>query len=217
MTDMIFDLAKDEAFDLDKIDPGAKNWYIGLDWDPSTEGDDVDLDAVLIAVDASGKPITGLHHECICFYKNHGRGDGSAQGKFPTAFEISEDNTDGSDDFNSDIDDDEALFVFGDKIQEVFGDQVKELRIFVTFHDAGNRTLKDVSRIGLRIGALKDFKPMGNIVQFDVRDAGAAKGAYMARLESRPGNRWDLVAVGEQSGDLSQIFSSHGIGIKKKE
>ncbi len=207
MSDTVFSLAKDELFDLTKLDPGIKDFYIGLDWDPSVSGEDIDLDAVLIAVGSDGMALANKHSECFLFYGNHGR-NGT-----PAAFQVTEDNRDGSDDFNNDIDDDEAIFCYSDKIDP----DIQELRVFVTFHDAGGRTLNDVSRVGLRIAPLVNNVPdfgNGKTATFDVRDVGASEGAHMASIVRNNVAGWDIKPVGEQSGNLSQVASIHGIGTK---
>jgi stress response protein SCP2 len=204
MSDQVFSLEKDEVFDLTKLDPGIKDLYVGLDWDPAVSGEDIDLDAVLIAVGVDGRVLTGKHAECFLFYGNHGRNG------VPGAFEVTEDNRDGSDDFNGEIDDDEAIFIYGDKIDA----NMQELRIFVTFHDAGGRTLRDVSRVGLRIAPLVNGVPDfgdGKMATFDVRNVGASEGAHMASLIRNSVTGWDIKTVGEQSGNLGQVAAAHGL------
>ena len=199
----VFNLAKDQIFSLTKLSPGIKDYYVGLDWDPAKAGNSIDLDAVLIAVGKDGKVIPGKAAESFLFYGNNGR-----NGSSPAAFSITEDNRDGSDDFNNTIDDDEAIFVRGDLVEE----EMSELRIFVSFHDANGLTLEDVSKVSLRIAPLNGDTPdFNNQAVFDVRECGAGEGAHMATLVRNEVSGWDIITVGQQSGSLANIASVHGI------
>ena len=203
MSDQVFSLAKDEVFSLAKLEPGIKDIYIGLDWDPAESGADIDLDAVLIAVGDNGKVIDGKHGECFLFYGNTGRDNTP-----PSPFMITEDNRDGTD--TGDLDDDEAIFIYSDKIT----DDMIEIHIFVTYHDAKGRTLTDVSRIGMRAAPLVDGGPdVSNQATYDVRDCGGGEGAHMCSLIRNPAGGWDIKAVGEQAGNLAQIAEVHGLKI----
>ena len=202
---VFFNLTKDEVFDLSKLSPGASDFYIGLDWDPSSAGVKVDLDAVLMAVDANGNCPPNDLLECFLYFKNHGR-----NGTKPDAYYITEDNEDGVDNPDSDIPDDEAIYVTGDKVL----DSIQELRVYVVLHNPNGRTLTDVGRIGLRITPLingvADFEG-GSTVKFDVHNIGASAGAYMACLLRNKDGGWDVKSVGEQSGDLVQIVRSYNL------
>jgi len=203
MSDQVFSLAKDEVFSLAKLEPGIKDIYIGLDWDPAESGADIDLDAVLIAVGDNGKVIDGKHAECFLFYGNTGRDNNP-----PGPFEITEDNRDGVD--TGDLDD-ESIFIYSDKITE----DMKEIHVFVTYHEADGRTLADVSRIGMRAAPLANGEPdVSKQDTYDVRDAGGGEGAHMCSLVRNPAGGWDIKAVGEQAGNLSQIADIHGLKIQ---
>jgi len=196
-----FSLEKAQVFSLEKLEPGMKDIYVGLDWDPAESGADIDLDAVLLAVGDDGKVLPGKEGECFLFYGNTGRSNNP-----PSPFEITEDNRDGAD--VGELDDDEAIFVYSDKVDT----DMKELRIFVTYHEAEGRTLSDVSRIGLRVAPLVDGKPdASKQVTYDVRDAGGGEGAHMCTLSRNPAGGWDIKAVGEQTGNLTQVATTHGI------
>jgi len=197
-----FSLEKSQVFSLEKLEPGIKDIYVGLDWDPAESGADIDLDAVLIAVGDDGKVLKGKEAECFLFYNNTGRDDTP-----PSPFMITEDNRDGVE--TSDLyDDDEAIFVYSDKVE----DDMKELHVFVTYHDANGRTLSDVSRIGLRVAPLVDGKPdTSKQATYDVRDCGGGEGAHMCSLIRNPAGGWDIKAIGEQTGNLSQVAATHGI------
>jgi len=137
------------------------------------------------------------------FYGNHGRGENT-----PSAFYITEDNLTGEDDDDNGIPDDEAIYVHGATVDA----DMKQLRIFVTMHDANGRTLADVTRVGLRIAPLVDGEPdLTKQVTFDVRDFGTNEGAYMGMLTRAADGGWELKTTGEAAGDLGSIASSHGI------
>lgn len=221
MSDEIFSLAKDEVFDLGKAIPGVKDWYIGVDWDPVTEGDDVDLDLVMIAVGADGMARTGKHALDFLFYNNHGRyGDLMVDGDTTKShfenmpYYITPDNRDGDDSFNSDIDDDEAIFL-RETVNAVEGD-VEELRVFVTYHEPqAGQTLKDVSRIGFRVAPLVNNQPdFTKQVTFNVTEIGETEGALVAKFVRNSVSGWDVTGVGEMLGGLAQVAAAHGIGAK---
>ena len=202
--DVVFNLAKDEVFDLTKLSAGIKDIYVGLKWDPAVAGKDVDLDAILIATDSSGVVISGMHSDSFLFYHNNGRA-----GTSPVAFEITEDNLDGEDVDNG-FADDESIFVYSDKIDP----KITQLHIYVVFTDAAGRTLKDVSNVTVTIAPFVDGKPVledGSAV-YSVSDIGASEGAYMAVIQRNEISGWDVKAVGEQSGNLRQVASIHGLG-----
>lgn len=204
--DIVFNLAKDDVFDLKKLAAGIKDIYAGLKWDPSTEGEEVDLDAILIATDDSGKVIAGMHGESFLYYHNNGR-DGTS----PSAFEITEDNLDGED-IDNGFADDESMFIFSDKVHE----RITQLHVYVVFTDAKGRTLEDVKNVTLTIAPFVNGAPdleTGSVV-YDVANIGASEGAYMAVLQRNEISGWDIKAVGEQSGNLAQVASIHGIGTK---
>lgn len=204
--DIVFNLAKDDVFDLKKLAAGIKDIYAGLRWDPSKEGEEVDLDAVLIATDDTGKVIAGMHGESFLYYHNNGR-DGAS----PSAFEITEDNLDGSDNDNG-FEDDESIFIFSDKVHE----KITQLHVYVVFTDANGRNLTDVKNVMLTIAPFINGSAdldTGSVV-YDVSDIGASEGAYMAVIQRNPISGWDIKAVGEQSGNLSQVASMHGLGTK---
>lgn len=198
-----FSLAKAEVFSLEKLQPGIKDIYIGLDWDPAEEGADVDLDAVLIGTNADGKIVAGKEGECFLFYNNHGR-DGTS----PSGYSITEDNRDGVD--VEGATDDEAIFI---KSENVDADIV-QMHVYVTYHEANGKTLKDVSRIGLRIAELVNDGPSeGAVATYDVRDAGEGEGALMCTLARNTAGGWDVVAKGESKGNLNDVALSHGIAL----
>lgn len=214
MSDVFFSLNKDVSFDLDKLSPGTENFYVGLSWTPSTEGDDVDLDAVLVATNDSGKVVSGLEYESFLYYSNHGR-----EGLTPKAFWITPDDQDGTgveadntvDEIAYDYPDNEAIFIYGAKVN----DAMKELHVYVTFHEAGMRTLKDVKDVTLTIAPLlDDDQPdlsSGKVAKFTVSDIGASKGGHIAIISRNPMGGWDIKAVGEQSGELEQVMIVHGL------
>jgi stress response protein SCP2 len=221
MSDQIFSLKKDEVFDLSKLKPGVKDWYIGVDWDSVKQGEEVDLDLVLIAVGADGKARTGKHAMDFLFYGNHGRigalmvdGDVSKDHYKDMPYYITPDDRDGAGDASSDIEDDEAIFL-RESIVQVESD-ISELRVFVTYHEPGaGQTLLDVSRIGFRVAPLVDGVPdFNNQVTFNVNDIGATEGAFVAKFIRNAVAGWDVTGVGEMLGGLGQVAAAHGIGTK---
>lgn len=221
MSDQIFNLAKDQVFDLSKEMPGVKDWYIGVDWDPTKADDEVDLDLVLIAVGSDGKARTGKHALDFLFYGNHGRfgdlmvdGDVSQPHYENMPYYITPDDRDGSGEADTGIEDDEAIFLRESMIP--VEDDISELRIFVTYHEpAAGQTLKDVSRIGFRVAPLVNGEPdFSKQAVFNVNEIGETDGALVAKLVRNPVSGWDVAGVGEMLGGLGQVAAAHGIGTK---
>ena len=97
---------------------------------------------------------------------------------------------------------------------------LKEIyKVLETFNlkclDAKGKTLQDVSRIGLRIAPLKsDNTPnLSSQVTFDVADVGQVEGAHMASLIRNPVSGWEVKAVGEAAGNLSEVAVSCGLAV----
>lgn len=206
MVEESFILSKDEPFDLSKMFPGVDNHYVGLSWRPSTKGEDVDLDAVLVATGDNGQVIGGLHKESFLFYNSHGR-DGTS----PKAFEITEDDRDGGGQAEagpSDIDDNEAIYIKGALVDPM----MTKLYIYVVFFQANGRTLKDVLDVTLRICPLVDGVPdLPSAAVFNVADIGASEGGLMAVLTRNKISGWSVEGLGTQSGDLAQVMKVHGL------
>ncbi len=202
---VLFSLEKDVVFSLDKVSE-SKDWYVGLSWTPAIN-EEIDLDAVLIAVGEDGKVFRANTVNSVLFYNNHGRG-----GANPQPFEITEDNRDGEE-IDNGFPDDEAILIYGDKVASILGDGAKELRCFVTFHEAEGRSLTDVSEIKLTVAPLVNGRPdLTKSVVYDVHDI-AGEGALMAKFGNLGNGKLDLTPIGEQCGNLAQIFQSHDIGI----
>lgn len=69
-------LSKGQKLDLTKGNPGLDNLLVGLGWDVNNGGADVDLDAEVFLLNASGKVPTSGH---VVFYNNLISPDGSVR------------------------------------------------------------------------------------------------------------------------------------------
>ena len=201
-----FSLKKNETFSLTKLAAGISNLYAGLNWSPAKVGEKIDLDLVLIAVGADGKVINQKHEECFLFFGNNGRDINADLGIVtPKAYYITPDNRDGRDDPTKP--DDEAIFITDSLIDPA----IQEMRLFVTYWDAKGRTLTDVDSVTLRIAPLNDKPDFDNEVTYNVRDYGSSQGVHMATLKRNPIGGWDIVAVGEPTGDLHSVMTVYGL------
>lgn len=197
-----FQLSKGTVFSLAKLKAGVDSFYIGLNWDPATDGADIDLDAVLVAVGDDGKVAKGKETESFLFYDNNGRGNNP-----PTAYNLSEDNRTGKD--NGD-DDDESINIFTDLLTP----DVSKIKIFITFHESGGLSLSDVNDVSLLVCPLVDGEPdrsSEHSALFTVEDIKDSLGAHMADIVPNPAGGWDLVAIGKGCGNLREVAEAHGI------
>lgn len=117
---MAINLEKGQRIDLSKEAPGATKYIAGLGWDPRSSGDEFDLDASVLLLDADGKPFNGA--KSLVYFGEQASKCGGVKS--------SGDNRSGEGDG-----DDEQLTIDLDVLDE----KIQKMVVFVTIYDAAKR------------------------------------------------------------------------------
>lgn len=202
MTDQVFSLEKDQVFSMAKLEAGHKDWYIGLEWSPDTEGEDIDLDVILLASDANGQARAGKHATDFLYFNSHGRGNANMP------YELSEDDKSGNGSKTSKYGDDEFIKLRGGKIEA----DVKKLSIYVAYFNGSS--MASVKNVKLRVAPMHNGEPNFRKVANFMLAGFNSQIVHVVDLEHIENGNLNLKPINRDAGKTMDVIASYGIKVK---